>query len=120
MATGCKIYFVCSDLKGEQKQIWDNIEARVKKTENLLNNQQEYGHIDPKEEPNLDYEKLRRRIGNNIQEMWSFFKAEILKIQKQAARISPDLVEPMTQILNLGKQHKRYIFFVNIYLYYFR
>lgn len=96
-------------MKGEQKQLWDNIEARVRKTENLLNNQQEYGHIEPKEEPNIDYEKLRRRINNNVQEMWSFFKAEMLKIQKQASNIAPDLIQPINNILNLGKQHKRYL-----------
>lgn len=86
----------------------ENIEARVKKTENILNNQREYGPIDPKEEPNIDYEKLRRRVAANTQELWFFVKSEIIKVQKQAQNLAPELVEPLNHILNLGSQHKRY------------
>lgn len=93
----------------EHKEVLDNIEARVKKTENVLNNQREYGHIDPKEEPNVDYEKLRRRIAANTQEMWYFVKSEIIKVQKQSQSLAPELIEPLNHILNLGVQHKRYI-----------
>lgn len=89
----------------------------MKKTENLLNNQQEYGHVEPKEEPNIDYEKLRRRIGNNVQEMWSFIKAELLKIQKQAVHIAPDVVQPINHILTLGTQHKRYFIWSRLVYY---
>ncbi|GLV37169.1 alpha16-fucosyltransferase [Carabus blaptoides fortunei] len=91
----------------EHKEVLDTIEARVKKTENVLNNQREYGQIDPKEEPNLDYEKLRRRIAANTQEMWYFVKSEIVKVQKQSQSLAPELIEPLNHILNLGVQHKR-------------
>lgn len=96
-----------SDLKQEHKDVLENIEARVKKTENILNNQREYGHVDSKEEPNIDYEKLRRRIAANTQELWFFVKSEIIKVQKQAQNLAPELVEPLNHILNLGSQHKR-------------
>lgn len=85
----------------------ENIESRLKKTNNILNNQQELGDIEAKEEPNVDYEKVRRRIGNNIQEMWYFIKSELYKLQKRNRDIAPDLVQQINHILVLGSQHKR-------------
>lgn len=79
----------------------------MQKTEKLLNNQQEYGHVEPKEEPNADYEKLRRRIGNNVQELWSFVRSELLRLQKQATNVAPEVLPSISYILSLGAEHKR-------------
>lgn len=106
------IIVYCSDLKQEQKDVLENIEVRVKRTENILNNQREYGIVDPKEEPNIDYEKLRRRIAANTQELWFFVKSEIVKVEKQAQNVAPELVESLKHIINLGNQHKRFVRFL--------
>lgn len=95
------------DFKQDAKEVLENIEDRLKKTSNILNNQQELGYVEPKEEPNIDYEKIRRRIGNNIQEMWYFFKSELLKVQKRAQDTAPDLVQQINNVIALGNQHRR-------------
>lgn len=68
---------------------------------------QDLGYIDQKEEPNTQYEQLRRRIAANTKEFWYFIKSEIIKIQKQVGEITPDLVPSLEYILNLGNEHKR-------------
>lgn len=67
------------------------------------------GYISPKEEPNTQYELLRRRIYSNVHEMWYFIHAGLLDIQKQATDIAPDIVDSVKYLLSLGAEHKRYI-----------
>lgn len=77
------------------------------KAEHSVYNQENLGYVSPKEEPNAQYEILRRRISTNTQEFWSFISSEIVKVQKQLTDISPDLVKSMNHMLQLGSEHKR-------------
>lgn len=75
--------------------------------EHSITNTEDLGYVSQKEEPNTQYEILRRRIGANVQEFWYFVHSEMLKLQKQVNEIAPELVQEIHFILNLGIEHKR-------------
>lgn len=64
-----------------------------------------------KEEPSLQYEKLRRKIKNGVSELWYFVSAQIKLAQKQAQDMSPQLATRLNRILDEGVEHKRYELF---------
>lgn len=61
-----------------------------------------------KEEPSLQYEKLRRKIKNGVSELWYFITAQVKLAQKQAQDLSPQLATRLNRILDEGVEHKRY------------
>lgn len=63
--------------------------------------------ITSKEEPNTEYELLRRRIYSNTKEFWFYIHSNLLEIQKKAGDIAPDIADTINQVLNLGADHKR-------------
>lgn len=99
------VYF--SDLQGDQKEAVENFQSRLTKAEHSLLQTENLGHVNQKEEPNTQYEELRRRIAANIQEFWFFIHSEIVKLQTQATEVAPELLQPLTYILSLGIEHKR-------------
>lgn len=96
-----------SDLKGDQKEVIEDFQSRLTKVEHSYTQSQDLGYIQPKEEPNTQYEQLRRRIATNTQEFWCFIRSEITKIQKQAGEVAPELMSSLNYILSLGVEHKR-------------
>lgn len=98
---------IFSDFKGDEKEAIENFQSRLTKAEHSVYNQENLGYISPKEEPNAQYEILRRRIGANTQEFWSFVSSEVVKVQKQLNEISPDLIQPLNHVLKVGAEHKR-------------
>ncbi|KAL9877974.1 alpha-(1,6)-fucosyltransferase 8 isoform 3-T3 [Glossina fuscipes fuscipes] len=58
-------------------------------------------------EPSLEYELMRRRIQNNIGELWNYFSSELGKIRKKVERAVPELQHEINSILILGAEHKR-------------
>ncbi|KAF5294269.1 hypothetical protein FQR65_LT10855 [Abscondita terminalis] len=58
-----------------------------------------------KKVPQPEYEKLRRRIGNNIQEFWYFINSEISKLKNMD--LSTDLISTFDNVLSMGIQQKR-------------
>lgn len=99
-----------SDLQGDQKEAIENFQSRLTKAEHSFPQIENLGHINQKEEPNTQYEQLRRRIATNVQEFWFFIHSEILKLQTQATEVAPELAQFFNYILSLGIEHKRYLF----------
>lgn len=97
----------CSDLKGEQKEAIENFQTRLTKVEHSYTQTQDLGYIQQKEEPNTQYEQLRRRIATNTEEFWYFIRSEVAKLQKRANEVAPDLLSGLNYILSLGVEHKR-------------
>ncbi|ETN58391.1 alpha-(1,6)-fucosyltransferase [Anopheles darlingi] len=64
-------------------------------------------NLRPRTAPSLEYERLRRRVQTNTQELWNFVQSEVTKVQKQAQRSTPELVKPLTSFLSLAAEHKR-------------
>lgn len=58
-------------------------------------------------EPSVEYERLRRRIRLNTQELWNYFSSELNKIKKQVAPEIPEIADQVNNILMLGSEHKR-------------
>lgn len=96
-----------SDLQGDQKEAVENFQSRLTKAEHSFPQIENLGHINQKEEPNSQYEQLRRRIATNTQEFWYFVHSEILKLQAQAMEVAPELTQSLNYILSLGIEHKR-------------
>jgi hypothetical protein len=69
----------------------------------------QYHFSEPREEPSIEYEQMRRKISNGVQEMWYFISGELKKMQKQAVALSPQLATRITRVLEEGVVHKRYI-----------
>lgn len=97
------------DFKGDEKEAIENFQSRLTKAEHSVYKQEYLGYVSPKEEPNSQYEILRRRIATNTQEFWYFINSEIVKVQKQLNDIAPELVQSLKHVLNLGAEHKRYL-----------
>ena len=60
-----------------------------------------------KEEPNTQYELLRRRIFSNTKEFWYFIHSGLLELQKRVQEATPDVSDHIQYMLNLGAEHKR-------------
>lgn len=75
--------------------------------EHTYTQSQDLGYIDQKEEPNTQYEQLRRRIATNTMEFWYFIRSEVTKIQKQVGDVTPELRPSLNHILDLGIEYKR-------------
>lgn len=67
----------------------------------------QYNFSEPREEPSIQYEQMRRKILNGVQEMWYFASGELKKMQKQALALSPQLATRITRVLEEGVVHKR-------------
>lgn len=98
--------FNFSDLKSDQKEALENFQSRLTKVEHSYAQPQDLGYVAQKEEPNTQYEQLRRRIAANTVEFWYFIRAEVMKIQKQAEAV-PEILPSLDYILSLGVEHKR-------------
>ena len=57
--------------------------------------------------PSSDYEKLRRRIYTNTDELWNYLRSEVSKVQKKANINAPELVKPLDDLLSLASEHKK-------------
>lgn len=98
-----------SNLNEEQKEAIENFQSRLTKAEqSYVKNS--LGYVSPKEEPNTQYELLRRRIHSNTKELWYFIHSGLLDIQNKASEVAPDIVESVNYLLSVGLEHKRYVF----------
>lgn len=57
--------------------------------------------------PSLPYERLRRRLYSNAEEMWYFISSQIKQLQKKAQTTAPHLLPQLKKILEEGVDHKR-------------
>lgn len=73
-------------------------------------------------EPSTEYEILRRRLYNNVLEMWYFVTTQISDLQPKLIK-SAVYKEKYTNFLNMVSQYKRYcienflIIFQNVFLF---
>lgn len=65
------------------------------------------GYVSAKEEPNSQYELLRRRIHSNTKEFWYFIHSGLLDLQKKAHEAAPEITDSIKYLLSLGVEHKR-------------
>lgn len=94
------------NLKADQQEALENFQNRLIKAERSIYND-DVGYVVQKEDPSTQYEILRRRISNNIQEFWYFVSSEVMKLQRQINDAAPELLPSLKHILDLGVQHKR-------------
>lgn len=94
-------------MQSDQKEAIENFQSRLTKVEHSYSKNEDVGYISQKEDPNTQYEQLKRRIATNTQEFWYFIHAELVKLQKQANELAPELLQPLNYILSLGIEHKR-------------
>lgn len=95
-----------ANLKSDQQEALENFQNRLIKAERSIN-ADDVGYVSQKEDPSAQYEMLRRRLSNNIQEFWYFISSEVIKLQKQVNDLAPDLMASLNNLLNLGAQQKR-------------
>lgn len=62
--------------------------------------------------PSLEYEQYRRRVGNNILELWNFLNSEASKIEKtlvnEVEQSQSQSLKQLSNFVQLAKEHKRY------------
>ncbi|XP_030760021.1 alpha-(1,6)-fucosyltransferase [Sitophilus oryzae] len=95
-----------NNLSDDQKEAIENFQTRLTKVERPYI-KLGLGNINSKEEPNTQYEQLRRRIYTNTKEFWFYIHSYLLDIQKKANDIAPEIVDTVNQVLSLGSEHKR-------------
>lgn len=79
---------------------------RLTKVEQPSKSAQDIGFFSQKQDPNTQYELLRRRIGSNTQEFWYFISTELQNLHNQFGDIAPDMRQSIDHILSLGAEHK--------------
>nr|CAD7407073.1 unnamed protein product [Timema poppensis] len=98
-------------LRQEQKDaLYQDLQDKLRRAEDLLERSQDINKqstVEVGEGPSERYERLRRRISDNVQELWYFVSVEMNKVHKQVLDISPDLATKLTRILEEGVEHKR-------------
>lgn len=94
-------------MKGDQKEAIENFQSRLTKAEHSYRGNQEALFISPKEEPNSQYELLRRRISSNTKEFWYFIHSGLLDLQKKTSGVSSDVTNTLNHLLTLGAEHER-------------
>lgn len=57
--------------------------------------------------PSLPYERLRRRLYSDAEEMWFYISSQIKQVQKKAQASAPHLLPQLNKILEEGVEHKR-------------
>ncbi|XP_076274211.1 alpha-(1,6)-fucosyltransferase 8 [Rhynchophorus ferrugineus] len=95
-----------NNLSDDQKEAIENFQTRLTKAERPYT-KLGLSDVSSKEEPNTQYELLRRRIYANTKEFWFYVHSNLLEIQKKAGDVAPDIVDIINQVLSLGAEHKR-------------
>lgn len=59
--------------------------------------------------PSLEYEQYRRRVGNNILELWNFVSSEVQKVEKSLSNNidAQHSLKQLSNFIELAKEHKR-------------
>ncbi|XP_045480462.1 alpha-(1,6)-fucosyltransferase isoform X3 [Harmonia axyridis] len=96
-----------SSFKGDQKEAIENFQSRLTKAEHSYKENQDALFISPKEEPNSQYELLRRRISSNTKEFWYFIHSGLLDLQKKTSGSPSDVTNSINHLLTLGSEQKR-------------
>ncbi|KAK9875849.1 hypothetical protein WA026_009636 [Henosepilachna vigintioctopunctata] len=93
--------------RDDQKDAIKNFQMRLTKAEHVYNRDQNNFFISSKEEPNSQYELLRRRISTNTKEFWYFIYSGLSDIQKKSGSMSSEVVNSINHLITLGGEHKR-------------
>lgn len=103
------VIFFSSSFKGDQKEAIENFQSRLTKAEHSYKENQDALFISPKEEPNSQYELLRRRISSNTKEFWYFIHSGLLDLQKKTSGSPSDVTNSINHLLTLGSEQKRWV-----------
>ncbi|KAJ8933188.1 hypothetical protein NQ318_022682 [Aromia moschata] len=79
-----------NNLNDEQKEAIENFQSRLNKAEHSFNSNN-LGYISSKEEPNTQYELLRRRLYSNTKELWYFIHSGLLDLHKKSKSLIYDI-----------------------------
>uniref|UniRef100_A0A1B6CPN6 Alpha-(1,6)-fucosyltransferase n=1 Tax=Clastoptera arizonana TaxID=38151 RepID=A0A1B6CPN6_9HEMI len=99
-----------SFLKEEDKEaFFKSLQERVVKADSLLDGANFVGdsYLITKEEPSLQYEKLRRRLKMGVNEMWYFINSQVKQILKHSKELPPNVISRLNHVLEEGVEHKR-------------
>lgn len=100
------IHFVARSDKSyrpeHRKKLIEDIERKLQQPSDLISR-------NSLDEPTLEYEKLRRRIRSNTEELWNFINSEVTKVKKslKATGDQQQLSKQLDGMLSLAGEHKR-------------
>jgi cell division protein FtsB len=59
--------------------------------------------------PSIEYEQYRRRVGNNILELWNFISSEVQKVEKSLSNNidAQHSIKQLSNFIELAREHKR-------------
>lgn len=95
---------LCSDKSyrpEHRKKLIEDIERKLQQPSDLISRTS-------MDEPTLEYEKLRRRIRSNTEELWNFINSEVTKVKKSLKTVDQQqLSKQLDGMLSLAGEHKR-------------
>ncbi|XP_072402052.1 alpha-(1,6)-fucosyltransferase [Diabrotica undecimpunctata] len=95
-----------NNLNSEQKEAIENFQMRLTKAERSFD-KRKLDHINPKEEPNSQYELLKRRIFSNTKELFYFLNSALQDLQKKSGEVAPEMLDSVNYLITMGNEHKR-------------
>lgn len=57
--------------------------------------------------PSIEYEQYRKRVGNNIQELWNYITMEAVKIEKLMKNEDSQALRQLSSLIQLATEQKR-------------
>nr|XP_022901745.1 alpha-(1,6)-fucosyltransferase [Onthophagus taurus] len=96
------------DFKSEEKEAIENFQMRLTKVEHPKSKRlQDVGFVSQKEEPNSQYEILRRRIATNTKELFYYVRGEMHNLKQQVQQLSVNAESSVDEFLKVTKEHER-------------
>lgn len=86
-----------------KKKLIEDIEEKLKERDEYSNH---FGGKDVP--PSSEYERLRRRVYTNTQEMWNYVQSEVIAIRKTLnPAVDSKVAKQIEQMLDTAAEHKR-------------
>ncbi|XP_014289365.1 alpha-(1,6)-fucosyltransferase [Halyomorpha halys] len=95
-------------LKQDEKDaLLKSIQDKVADSSHIIANTNEPAENNGGGKPSLAYERVRRRLYMDAEEMWFFVSGQVKQLQKKAQITAPHLMPLLNKILEEGVEHKR-------------
>lgn len=111
-----------SNLDNELRQLLDEFSNDVVNSDNKIElikkinaklNEESHSRLSSSNKkliiPSLEYEQYRRRVGNNILELWNFVSSEVQKVEKSLSNNidAQQSLKQLSSFIELAREHKR-------------
>lgn len=95
------------DKSGVDAELLQNIRDKVQYTDRILSKHPDFGLIASRDEPNAQYEHLRRRVVDTVKEQSYLTKSEISALLTNIEDKSSKLAHRLQYLRDLSLQHSR-------------